>query len=194
MIGPDGAVAEGAVDLERLLKLRLVIARLGEMDRAKWWNTHGQLGRLGSMAVSRGLPRTHHFAQARSVFAVASQRCAELFDPPASWTLWRLPYEIEQHFEARWERWIDHAEDWAAVFAQIADLEGTDVMHGLRAIGLMQSMDDVNLDELKPSAGGRAAQLPRPFAGTDADITLLALGFARGRPGSLVVPYALAAI
>lgn len=29
------------MDLERLLKLRLVVARFGEMDLAKWWNTKG---------------------------------------------------------------------------------------------------------------------------------------------------------
>ena len=36
-----------SIDLDRLLKLRLVVARFGEMDLAKWWNTRGQLGRLG---------------------------------------------------------------------------------------------------------------------------------------------------
>jgi hypothetical protein len=51
------------------------VARMGEMDRAQWWNTKGQLGPLGAMALSRGLPRTHYFAQARSVFAVAAHRC-----------------------------------------------------------------------------------------------------------------------
>ena len=54
------------IDFDRLLKLRLVVARVGEMDLAKWWNTRGQLGRLGSAAVRRGFPRTHYFAQARS--------------------------------------------------------------------------------------------------------------------------------
>ena len=58
-------MADSTLDLERLLKLRLVVARFGEMDLAKWWNTKGQLGRLGA-ALRRGLPRTHHFAQARS--------------------------------------------------------------------------------------------------------------------------------
>jgi hypothetical protein len=53
------------MDLERLLKLRVAIARFGEMDLAKWWNTKGQLGRMGSMALRRGFPRTHRFAQAR---------------------------------------------------------------------------------------------------------------------------------
>src|SRR5688500_19898895 len=66
-----------AIDLDRLLKLRLVVARFGEMDLAKWWNTKGQLGRLGTAALRRGFPRTHYFAQARSVFAVAGHRRSE---------------------------------------------------------------------------------------------------------------------
>ncbi len=39
------------IDLDRLLKLRLVVARFGEMDLARWWNTKGQLGRLGTTAA-----------------------------------------------------------------------------------------------------------------------------------------------
>ena len=65
-----------SIDLDRLLKLRLVIVRFGEMDLARWWNTKGQLGKLGAAALRRGFPRTHYFAQARSVFAVAAHRCA----------------------------------------------------------------------------------------------------------------------
>ncbi|WP_437969158.1 BrxE family protein [Sorangium sp. So ce260] len=87
----------GAVlDLDRLLKLRLLVARFGEMDLAKWWNTKGQLGRLGSAALRRGLRR---------------------------------------------------------------------------------------------SAEGRAVPLPSPFSGTNDDVALLALGFARGEPSPLAVPY-----
>lgn len=70
-------MAGHSLDLERLLKLRLVVGRVGEMDRAQWWNTRGQLGPMGASAVRRGLPRTHYFAQARAVFAVAEQRCVE---------------------------------------------------------------------------------------------------------------------
>ena len=29
------------IDFDRLLKLRLIVARVGEMDLAKWWNTRG---------------------------------------------------------------------------------------------------------------------------------------------------------
>src|ERR1700747_3416269 len=95
------------IDFDRLLKLRLVVARVGEMDLAKWGNTRGQLGRLGTAAVRRGFPRTHYFAQARSVFAVAAFRCREVFDPPEGVTLWQLPYAVEADFESRWERWLD---------------------------------------------------------------------------------------
>lgn len=61
------------VDLERLLKLRLAVARIGEMDVARWWNTSGQVGSLGAKVLSRGMPRTHRFAQARSVFSQATR-------------------------------------------------------------------------------------------------------------------------
>ena len=78
---------QGPLDFEHLMKLRLVVARYGEMDLAGWWNTKGMLGRLGGMALKRGFPHTHYFAQARVVFAVARQRCKELFDPPQCITL-----------------------------------------------------------------------------------------------------------
>jgi hypothetical protein len=81
------SVATPNLDLDRLLKLRLVVARFGEMDLAKWWNTKGQLGRLGVAALRRGLPRTHRFAHARSVFAVAAHRCSEVFEPPGCVTI-----------------------------------------------------------------------------------------------------------
>ena len=35
------------LDFDRLLKLRLVVARHGEMDMARWWNTQGMLGLIG---------------------------------------------------------------------------------------------------------------------------------------------------
>src|SRR4051795_11034874 len=108
-----------SIDLDRLLQIRVVVARIGEMDLAQWWNTRGQLGRLGAAAVRRGLPRTHWFAQARSVFAVAAHRCDELYNPPSSVTLWRLPTEVEERFVARWEHWLDDARSWEPFFEQV---------------------------------------------------------------------------
>jgi hypothetical protein len=36
------------IDLNRLLKLRVLVARFGEMDLARWWNTKGRLGKFGA--------------------------------------------------------------------------------------------------------------------------------------------------
>lgn len=178
------------LDLDRLLKLRLVVARFGEMDLAKWWNTKGQLGRLGAAALRRGFPRTHRFAQARSVFAVATHRCTEVFEPPGCVTFWRLPESVEEAFDARWEHWLDHANEWTAFFEKLETLSGTDLTEVLRSFELIEARDLEAYGKLKRSAEGRAVPLPGIFSGTDADIALLALGFARGEPGALAVPYA----
>ena len=178
------------MDLERLLKLRLVVARYGEMDMARWWNTKGQLGRLGAAALRRGFPRTHHFAQARSVFAVAAQRCAEVFDPPGCVTLWRLPESVEEEFDARWEQWLDAAASWAPFFEQLESMQATDLAAVLLGHGLVDSADIDACSRLRRTAEGRAVPLAGLFANTDADVALLALGFSRGEPGALAVPYA----
>jgi hypothetical protein len=69
-IFPQG-IRRPSIDLDRLLKLRLVVARFGEMDLARWWNTKGQLGRLGFAALRRGFPRTHYFAHAGKRISLA---------------------------------------------------------------------------------------------------------------------------
>lgn len=186
-----GALAGGRnVDLERLLKLRLVVARFGEMDLAKWWNSKGQLGKLGAIALRRGFPRTHRFAQARSVFAVAAHRCAEVFGPPGCVTLWRLPEVTEEEFDARWEQWMDNAAEWTAFFEKLESIPGADLVAVLRSFELVSDGEVDALGRLKRSAEGKAVPLPRVFSGTDEDVALLALGFAKGESGALAVPYA----
>jgi hypothetical protein len=182
-------MSPAAIDLDRLLKLRLVVARFGEMDLAKWWNTKGQLGRLGTAALRRGFPRTHHFAQARSVFAVAAHRCVEVFEPPECVTLWRLPENIEEEFDARWEYWLDNAPDWAPFFQKLEILQNSDLVEALGSFELVGDRDVERLVKLRRSAEGRAVPIPGVFSGTDDDVTLLAIGFARGEAGSLAVPY-----
>lgn len=178
------------LDLDRLLKRRLVVARFGEMDMAKWWNTRGQLGRFGASALRRGFPRTHHFAQARTVFAVAAHRCAEVFDPPACVTLWHLPEVVEEAFDARWEHWLDHASEWTGFFEKLESIGSSTLLEIMRDFELVGSADIEAYGKLKRSAEGRAVPLPGLYSGTDADIALLALGFARGEPSALAVPYA----
>ena len=177
-------------DLDRLLKLRLIVGRFGEMDIAKWWNTKGQLGRLGTAALQRGFPRTHYFAQARSVFAIAAHQCNEVFDPPSCVTLWRLPESIEEEFDARWEHWLDNASEWTPFFQRLETLQETDLIAALRSFDVIGERDADTFSKLRRSAEGRAVPLPGIFSGTNEEIALLALGFARGEPGALAVPYA----
>lgn len=183
-------MAVGELDFDRLLKLRLVVARVGEMDLAKWWNTRGQLGRLGAATVRRGFPRSHYFAQARSVFAAAGFRCREVFDPPQSVTLWQLPGAIEEEFETHWERWLDRATHWKPFFEELEALKGIDLKAVLQSFDLITEKDSEALSKLRRSAEGRAVALPTPFAATDQCVTSLALGFAWGEPGVVAVPYA----
>jgi hypothetical protein len=172
------------------LKLRLVVARFGEMDLARWWNTKGQLGRVGAMAVRRGFPRTHRFAQARAVFAVAARRCLEVYDPPRSVTLWRLSSSIEEGFDARWEHWLSEPEAWEPFFKKVEALPPGDLAAVLRDLELAGPADLEAAARLRRSAEGRAVALPFQFADLDAQVTQLALGFARGEPGELAVPFA----
>lgn len=174
-----------------LLRLRLVVARYGEMDMARWWNTRDQLGVFGAAALKRGFPRTHHFAQARSVFTVASERCRQVFNPAGCVTLWRLTDDIEGGFEADWEHWLDRADEWSPFFESIRSLSmDADLATTLRRLNLAGDDDLEALKELKPGSGSRSIQLASPFSGSQRDVRLLALAFSRGEPGSLVVPYA----
>ena len=180
---------DSAVDLDRLLKLRVIVARVGEMDLAQWWNTKGQLGPLGATALRRGFPRTHRFAAARSVFAVAAHRCDEVFNPPECVTLWHLPEIVEAELDERWEQWLDDAGSWSAFFATVESIGDSDPVKALDMFDLITTDDLDRLGRLRRSAENRAVQLPGTFEGLNDDVTLLALGFARGERGTLAVPY-----
>ena len=60
----------------------------------------------------------------------------------------------------------------------------------LHSFNLITDEDSELFFRLRRSAEGRAVPLPAPFAATNQDIGSLALGFARGEPGALAVPYA----
>jgi hypothetical protein len=179
-----------AIDLDRLLKLRLVVARHGEMDRAGWWNTNGMLGRYGAIALARGLPRTHRFAQARAVFEVARSRCQELFHAPGSVTLWHLPAEIEDRFDEHWQVWLGDGHSWSSFFDDLAASEGSDLVSELRQHDLLSDLHAETIQTLRRSAEGRAVPLPGEHELDDDLIALLAGGFSKGEQGAPAIPYA----
>src|SRR5690606_9220945 len=133
--------------------------------------------------IRRGLPRTHYFAQARAVFAVARGRCAELFSPPGCVTLWELPAELEDQFEERWQHWLDDTEGWTPLFEELARLQTGDLVAALDFFDLLAPEHRAAIAKLKRTAEKRAVQLPGCGNLTDNVLTLLAGGFARGEAG-----------
>ena len=184
------SATEHSIDLDRLFKLRLVVARHGEMDGARWWNTQGVLGPRGSVVLKRGFPATHRFAQARIVFEVARSRCRELFHPPGCMTIWDLPAELEEQFQENWQTWLDEAETWAPVFEIIEKHSGEDLLAALGQLELISTAQVEQIKKLKRSAEGRAVPISGDYSPNDEILTLLAGGFARGESGALAVPYA----
>lgn len=178
------------LDLDRLMKLRLIVARYGEMDGARWWNTNGVLGRKGALLMSRGFPKTYRFAQARLVFGVARARSAERFPAvPGCITLWRLPAEVEEDFDSQWARWLDHSSSWAQFFDALHNA-GDDLLEIMHTHGLLASNQASEIVRMRRSAEGRSVPLSGVRCVDDDTITLLAVGFARGEAGKLAIPYA----
>ena len=189
------ANTSAVLDFDRLFRLRLVVARHGEMDASRWWNTGDSargsalLGRAGSLLMSRGFPRTHRFAQARIVFAVARARCAEVFDLPGCVTLWSLPAQIEDQFDARWAGWLGEGKEWQDFFAA-TDATPSDLLKNMKELDLACDADIEAVSALRRSAEGRAVPIPEVHAVDDQLVTLLAAAFSLGEPGKLAVPYA----
>lgn len=177
-------------DLDWLFKLRVVVARCGEMDLARWWNSDRQLASAGAAVLRRGFPRTHHFAQARSVFAVARHRCAQVFAPPGCVTLWDLPEELEDAFDSKWEGWLDGVASWKPFFDSVAAISSPDLASTLQKFDLVTAGDVAALATINPAADSRAVLVPGLFSGDRQVTAQLALGFSKGAQGLLVVPYA----
>jgi hypothetical protein len=178
------------IDSDRLFKLRLVVARHGEMDGARWWNTEGLLGSNGALAVTRGFPRTHYFAQARLAFAVAAARCREVFAPPdRASTLWQLPAEVEDGFQRNWREWQKEGDEWNDFLEALVEHRTGDLVDVLASFGLVSDSHRGSLSSLVPGPG-KSVEAPTASTLNDDLLILLAAGFARGAQGELVVPFA----
>ncbi|MFP4029525.1 MAG: BrxE family protein [Candidatus Brocadiia bacterium] len=175
--------------LRNLFQLRLAVGRFGEMDNMKWWNTNGMLGRYGEKALSRGLPRTHFFAQARTVFKVATHRSKQVFTPPNGVTLWDMPADIERDFEEKWHQWMDENEQWEPFFRQIKQWDGDDLVGFLTRNDLLTDQLATQAQNLRRSAQGQAVLLSDYSNVNDESVALLAAGFCRGEPQKPAIPY-----
>ncbi len=181
------------LDLSHLIKLRLCVARFGEMDGAGWWNTQGILGKGGRAVLSRNFPVTHGFAQARIACSVAAVRCASVFAPPGCWTLWTVPAEIEDALARQWTGWCRLASDWTPFFDALMPRNTGDLLQHLSELKLIDDSTVKATASLRRSAEGKAVPLPG-MGHTDIEtLMLLAAGFSRGEKQKLAVPYIRAA-
>jgi hypothetical protein len=184
-------MADYKIDLDRLFKLRLIVARFGEMDKAKWWNTRSMLGPYGAKALVRGFPKTHRFSQARVVFSVAKHRCREVYDHPHGITLWDMPAELEDQFESKWHQWLEDLVGWEPFFKEIESLDGEDLLEILESFNLLNDEQMVIARKFRRSAEGRSVAVPEQDQLNDDLITMLAAGFFRGEPGKPTIPYSI---
>jgi len=175
------------LDLDHILKLRLVVARVGELGLAGWWGTKDVLGSMGAMAYRRGFPRSHHWAQAKVVFEVARARCLERFPDPTAITLWNLPATVEEQFEHAWGRWIGESEVWNPFFDRLKEWKSPSLVEALKAFDLWSPGMDVVIAQAAPTTASLALG---SFSRLDqVAMDGLAAGFTFGQPGEPVVPF-----
>ncbi len=174
---------------DHLFKLRLTVARFGEMDNARWWNTKGIMGRYGALTLSRGFPKTHRFAQAKITFAVAAHRCKEIYAYPGAVTLWDLPPEIEDRFQEKWHEWLDDIDHWTPFFQSLEHISGMELLDLLTQQGLINPEQVEMAQKLRRSSEGRSVRISACESLDDEALSLLAAGFFRGEQGKPAVPY-----
>lgn len=174
---------------KNVAKLRMAVARMGEMDRFKWWNTKGMLGSLGEMAISRGFPKTHVFARSRAVFAVALCRSEEVFNPPESYTLWRLPVEIEDQLEDAWATWLESPDEWKEFLAEVDREADNDLLLVLAKLGLVSEGCAERAGRLRRADDLRSVPIKLNGETAQEAIELLAAAHSCSEAGKLAVPF-----
>jgi hypothetical protein len=178
-----------SIDLGHLLKLRLAVARFGEMDGAGWWNTQGILGKGGRSVLARGFPATHGFAQARIACSVAAARCSAVFAPPNCITLWQLPAELEDELSGQWPVWCRAADEWDPFFQALFQRSSGDLVTHLQELDLITDATVESVKTLRRSAEGKAVPLPGTGQADRPTLMLLAAAFSKGERQKLAVPY-----
>lgn len=177
------------LDPSHLLKLRLAVARFGEMDGTGWWNTKGILGASGQSVLSRGLPKTHLFAQARIACSVATARCNEIFAPPGCLTLWNLPEEIEDRIESEWPNWCRNPDPWIPFFDSLHGRNSGELLEHLSELDLIDPKTASAVTPLKRSTDGKSVILPGTGKPEMPTLMLLAAAFSKGEKLKPAVPY-----
>lgn len=185
-------MSETGIDTVRIMKLRLAVARFGEMDNARWWNTKGVLGELGEIAYRRGFPKSHVFARARAVFAVAASRCDEVFAPPDAVTLWHLPPAVEDGLEDAWAKWLEEPEPWLDFLRRVEEQSAGVLLAELDTLELISDQVIDRANRLRRADDLRSIPVRLADLEGDEAVSLLAAAFCCCEKGQLSVPYSRA--
>ncbi|MDZ4852640.1 MAG: BrxE family protein [Pirellulaceae bacterium] len=177
------------MDTKQIALLRLVVARFGEMDRCKWWNTKGVLSNVGEMVFARGFPRSHLFARARTVFAVANARSQEVFNPPDSYTLWHLPPDVEDQLDDAWSSWLGKPETIGEVLSKINEDDSGIVLGCLESLGLVSAKVIERANKLRRADDLRSVPIKLADESRNEAISLLAAAHCCSEAGKLSVPF-----
>lgn len=184
-----GGSTTSNLDVGALMKLRIVVARFGEMDQLRWWNTKCMLANVGELALSRGFPKAHVFARARAVFAVAASRSVEVYDPPDSVTLWTLPVEIEDQLEDAWADWLENPGPWVLFLHDVEKKLSGKILPALRELDLISDKVADRASRLRRADDLRSVPIKGNCESSDEAISLLAAAHCCCEPGKLSVPY-----
>lgn len=174
---------------KKIAALRMAVARQGEMDRSKWWNTKGLLSRVGELAISRGFPKSHVFARCRAAFAVASSRSDEVFNPPDSYTLWRLPVEIEDQLEDAWAGWLESPDEWKDLLGRIDAVGGNDLVSVLTSLELVSEKSANRAEGLRRADDLKSVPIKLSDDTVNEAIEILAAAHNCSELGKLAVPF-----
>lgn len=75
------ATSTGEAQIERIVRMVLCVARMGEVDHCGWWGTH-LYGAAGRVVLGQRLPRTWRMAAVELDLAAAAGRHNEILDRP----------------------------------------------------------------------------------------------------------------
>jgi hypothetical protein len=112
-----------------------------------------------------------------------------VFSPPEGVTLWELPAEVEDRFEARWHEWLDEHEEWDSFFEELTSSDTGDLLSLLTELDLVSEAQVDEVRGLRRSAEGRAVLLTDFDELNDQAPAVLAAGFSRGENRRPAIPY-----
>lgn len=176
--------------LGRILDLRILIARAGEQDSLKWWNSHA-LTKDGQWALKRLYPRHAHYAGARLSIASASLVHAQKIAQRPAVTLFGLGVELDAQVMMQLDlRRLDETpldvppaihstEELRRLLSEVVDLSGVTLSGPAEGSsnGALFEVGNINPEQLRKDEKLADA------------IQRLSTWYLNSKPNQLMVPY-----